>query len=292
MAAEGADPTPPVLPEPVRPESMKVGPPGPAAPESASPAVASPEAVSPGPTGRSVAPPPPPPVASVAPEDPLEDPLGDPLELAVADQSDLPPRLGAERERYVAIRPPRWRGTGMLVAAGVVFAHALTFQGIDSLVVGNVATGGVERALMATTVGLAAGGAAVRAHADAYDDTALRRRRPETRRMLIAGATLAGVGAAVGLVNEGLWWRCAFDGSGPYRTEGGDFFDISAFDCRYGISRGLLDLSTGATSVGLAMMTWALVYRRDARAYQRARVVGLRPTLGRDRWGLSIEGRF
>lgn len=179
----------------------------------------------------------------------------------------------------------------MLVAAGIVFAHAITYQGIDSLVFGNVATGGIERALMATTIGLAAGGGAVRARADAYDDTALGRKRPNTRRALIAGAALTGVGAVMGLVNEGLWWRCVFDGSGPYRTDGNDF-GFSAFDCRYGISRGLLDLSTGVTSAGLAMMSWALVYRRDARAYQRARVIGLRPSIGRDRLGLSLGGRF
>ena len=53
-----------------------------------------------------------------------------------------------------------------------------------------------------------------------------------------------------------------------------------------------MDLATGATSAGVGLMTWALVYRRDARAYQRARVLGVTPTLGRDRWSLSIEGRF
>ena len=180
----------------------------------------------------------------------------------------------------------------MLVASGIVFAHAITFQGLDTLVFGELATGGIERAMMASTVALAAGGAAVRAHADAYDDTALGRRRPNTRRAIISGAVLTGVGAVVGLANEGLWWRCVFDGSGPYRTDGqGDDFG-SLFDCRYGVSRGLLDLSTAATSAGLGLLTWGLIYRRDARAYQRARVIGLRPTLGRDRFGLGLGGRF
>lgn len=95
-----------------------------------------------------------------------------------------------------------------------------------------------------------------------------------------------------GLVNEGLWWRCVFAGSGPYRVEPEQEFGRSMFDCRYGLTRGLLDLSTATTSAGLGLMTWALIYRRDARAYSRARVLGLRPTLGRDRWGLHLEGRF
>jgi len=192
---------------------------------------------------------------------------------------------------YVTIRPPSWRGTGMLVAAGLTFASAITFQGIDTLLCGECATGGIERAMMATTIGLAAGGGAVRAHADAYDDTALRRNRPNTRRALITGAVLTGAGAALGLVNEGLWWKCVFDGSGPYRREAEEFV-WSQFDCRYGVSRGLMDVATGAAATGAAMMTWALVYRRDAAAYQRAKVLGIAPMTGRGRYGLSIEGRF
>lgn len=292
-ATNGAEPTPParsdapsnvvpvqpVQPQPVQPQPDRSVPPQPAPPQPE----ASPPA-QPSPTTASVDP---------AGADPFTHASSEDSSIAGTD-TEQPPGLHASHrslDDYVAVRPPAWRGTGMLVAAGVVFAHAITFQGLDSLMFGNVATGGIERALMATTVGLAAGGGAVRARADAYDDTALGRKRPGTRRALIAGAVLTGVGAVMGLVNEGLWWRCVYDGSGPYRTDGNDF-NFSTFDCRYGISRGLLDLSTGATSAGLAMMTWALVYRRNARAYQRARVVGLRPSIGRDRFGLSLGGRF
>ncbi len=273
-ASSEADPKPPTLPE--SPGSVPAEAPAAEAP-APDPAPAPAVAVEP------VEPPAPEPVADV----PVEAPLS-------SAQFDSPaPGLEADlHDDYVTIRPPSWRGTGMLVAAGLTFATAITFQGIDTLVCGECATGGIERAFMATTIGLAAGGGAVRAHADAYDDTALRRNRPNTRRALITGAVLTGAGAAMGLVNEGLWWRCVFDGSGPYRLEAEEFSWNRNFDCRYGLSRGLMDLATGATSAGVGMMTWALVYRRDARAYQRARVLGVTPTVGRNRWGLSIEGRF
>ena len=40
------------------------------------------------------------------------------------------------------------------------------------------------------------------------------------------------------------------------------------------------------------MLSYALTYRRHARAYERARVIGLRPTFGRNMTGLTIGGRF
>ena len=51
-------------------------------------------------------------------------------------------------------------------------------------------------------------------------------------------------------------------------------------------------MGTATTAAGLGLLSWSLTYGRDAKAYERARVIGLRPTLGRDRWGLGIGGRF
>ena len=126
---------------------------------------------------------------------------------------------------------------------------------------------------------------------EVYDDVATRRGPRDTRKALIAGATLTGFGAVLGLVNEGLWWRCGLNNDGPYHRES-DPFSFSTYDCRYGLSRSLLDLASASTAVGLGMLTWSLAYKKDAKAYSRARVIGMRPTLGQGRMGLTLEGRF
>lgn len=193
-----------------------------------------------------------------------------------------------DREGYVRVRPPQWRGTGMFVAGGIMYAAAVAFQAGDSALCGDCAAGFVERVFLFTSMGLMAGGGVMRGHADAYDDTALRRARPDTRRTLILGAALTGAGAVLGLVNEGMWWRCVFVGDGPYeRTDGNSWIG-----CRYELSRGMLDVASASTAAGLGLLSWSLTYRRDAKAYERARVIGLRPSVGRDRFGLGVGGRF
>lgn len=205
---------------------------------------------------------------------------------------ELPPASNPELDRdWVTIRAPRWRGTGLLIASGVSLAAGVAFQAGDMLLCGDCASGVLERAFMAASMGLAAGGGVVRGHADAYDDAALRRSRRNIRGPLVAGAVLTGAGAALGLVNEGMWWGCVYGNDGPYFTGPQDDF-FSSYPCRYGAMRGLLDVATATTGTGLALLTWSLTYRRDARAYSRARVIGLRPTLGRTRFGLTVEGRF
>jgi hypothetical protein len=212
------------------------------------------------------------------------------VEVAPLAPPELAPGLDAEDDddRYVTVRPPRWRGTGILIGAGALYAAAIAFQAGDSVLCGDCATGVIERIFLFGSMGMAAGGAVMRGHADAYDDTALRRDRPDTRKTLIAGAVLTGAGAVMGLVNEGLWWSCVVTGDGPYETNG----DFNGTGCNYLTSRALLDIGTATTAAGLGLLSWSLTYSRDARAYQRARVIGLRPTLGRDRWGLGVGGRF
>jgi hypothetical protein len=214
-------------------------------------------------------------------------PLGPP---PVPDSAPVEPKT--EEPVWITVSPPRWRGTGMFIAAGGVMFGTLTFQILDALACGNCTFGPIERLMLITTMGMAAGGGVTRAHADAFDDTALRRERPDTQRALVAGATLIGIGAVVGLVNEGMWWRCVLDRSGPYRLDQEDVDILMATPCRYHLSRGLIDLASVTTATGLGLLSWSLTYRRDARAYARARVIGLRPTLGRERWGLSLGGRF
>lgn len=260
--AEPGTPSPPTLPEP--PEGGVLG-----SPEG-DPVVAAPAEPEPSPTPIVEAPAPAP-VPTAAPT------------------FDTPPALDPLDRDWVSVRAPNFRGTGQFIAAGTLYALAVVFQAGDTLACGDCATGVFERVLLFTSMGLAAGGGVNRGHADAYDDTALKRERPDTRRALIAGATMTGVGAVLGLVNEGLWWGCVLGDAGPYQGNA-DFF--SEYDCRYGISRGVLDVASATTATGLALMTWSLTYKRDARAYSRARVIGFRPTFSRERWALAIEGRF
>lgn len=222
---------------------------------------------------------------AVAPIGPSSPPRGPDPELAPGLEPE------PDDERWVTVRAPRWRGTGMLVTGGALVGATLMFQLIDGLVFGDEASGGIERMFLAGSMAFAAGGGVMRGRADAYDDTALRRSRRETRPVLIAGAVLVGVGAVVGLVNEGLWWRCVFDDAGPYFTPSGDEWSFGP-QCRHNLGRGLLDLGAVSTATGLGLLSWSLSYRRDARAYERARVIGLRPSFGRDRFGVSVGGRF
>ncbi len=215
----------------------------------------------------------------------------DPFASVPAYDSDRAPGLGPDVRGYVTVKAPRWRGTGQFALAGITFAAGVTFQMVDMLMCLNCATGITERVFFASSIGLAAGAGATRAHADAYDDVAMGRSMRNPRRALIAGAVLTGVGATLGLVNEGMWWRCVVDREGPYRQAiaGNDFF---THPCNYEASRGMLDLAVGATATGMAMLTWAITYRRDARAYRRARVIDVSPLASRGQLGLQIGGRF
>lgn len=253
------------------------------------------------PTPEVLAPEPAPVVApEPAPAPVVETPIAPVVETPIAPVAPPPvvvpePAPGLieqDREGYVRVRPPNWRGTGQFVAGGIMYAAAIAFQAGDSALCGDCGVGFIERLFLFTSMGLTAGGGVMRGHADAYDDTALRRARPDTRRTLILGAALTGAGAVLGLVNEGMWWRCVFVGDGPYERPLPDDFWGGGVECRYEVSRALLDVASASTTAGLGLLTWSLTYRRDTKAYQRARVIGLRPTLGRDRFGLGVGGRF
>lgn len=209
------------------------------------------------------------------------------------DQSADP--LGPEeawKRDYVRVTRPRWRGTGLFITSGVVYGLGLIYQTVDTFSCGDCATGILERFFVGSAVAFAAGGGVLRGHADAYDDTAMRNGKRDTRKFLIAGATLTGVGAAIGLVNEAMWWQCAYNEAGPYSIDAADANEFSTYNCRYGTMRALLDLSTASTGVGLGMLTWTLTYNRDTRAYERARVIGLSPSFSPRFTGLTVQGRF
>ena len=191
------------------------------------------------------------------------------------------------RDRYVRIDRPTYRGTGMFAMAGVMYGSTLLFQVVDRVWF-QEAQGIIERTFLGIGAGFAAAGGVKRGRADAYDDAALGRSPRDADRALRVGATLVGVGGALALVNEAMWWRCVVDGEGPYVKEANDF----RRECRQGVNRGMLDVSAAVTTTGIGILTWSLIYRRDAKAYRRARVVGMSPTFGRESVGFTVEGRF
>lgn len=231
---------------------------------------------------------PPQPEPAVDPAPATVDPIAPSLPMT-DDDSPLADRTPSDRD-WVTVRAPRWRGTGMYIGAGGLFLATLAFQAGDGLLCGNCGIGITERIFLGTAIGLSVGAGAVKGHADAYDDTALRRTPRRGRRALITGAVLTGFGVVLGLVNEGMWWSCQYSNTGPYVLENGGFFGGTT--CRYGVGRGLLDVASASTAVGGSLLSWSLVYRRDTAALSRARVISLRPNLGTDRFGLNLSGRF
>jgi len=266
LAPDANDPTSdPVEPVPTAPESA-APPQEPPQPAASQPEVAPPETPQPEATAA--------PLMPVGPAPAVATEIADPVPSG-----------------HIRVQRPRFNGTWMLVGAGLSFGTAGLIQAVDSLFLGDIGSGVAERVFLSASIGLTAGGAMRKAHADAYDDTAFRRERPQTRKALIAGAVLIGVGVALGTANEGMWWNCVFNETGPYAIEN-DPDGFQTHNCRSGLTRGLLDVSAASTVAGVGLLTWALVYRRDAKAYARARVIGLNPTFGRGRAGLSLQGRF
>jgi hypothetical protein len=201
---------------------------------------------------------------------------------------DFEPAGGADRWKrdYVRVQRPRMRGTGLMVTAGSLYATAILFQIGDWAWCGNCAMGLLERGFLAPAAVLAPIGAMLRGRHDAYRDTAARIPHRDTRAVVIAGASLAVVGAAAGLANEIMWWQCMRDEKGPYVVE-----NQSWTDCRYGVGRATLDLSAAAFTTGLSMIAWGLSYRRDANIYRHARLT-VAPQINSREAMLTVAGRF
>lgn len=192
---------------------------------------------------------------------------------------------------YVQVRKPRWRGDGLFWISGISFGLGTFFQMGDALLCGNCAAGGVERGFLAVSMATATAGGFKRGRYDAYQDAASGRGMRDGRTAMVAGAVLVGVGAVAGLANEGMWWKCVADGSGPYAQPTTDFW-FGGLPCNYGVSRTVLDLASLSAATGGALLGWSLRYRKDAKAYRRAQVVSIAPQIERGFAGLQVGGKF
>lgn len=188
--------------------------------------------------------------------------------------------------RVEADASPR-RGNGQFIAAGVLFASAFAFQITDAVVFDDAAIGAVERVLLLSGVGLAVGGGVTRGRANARQDESGSKRR-DVHSTLIGGSALTVIGVTLGVVNDVLWWRCVATSEGLYEDKR-DAYGLH--DCNARVGRALLDVSAAATATGLGLMSWSISYRRH-RARAHDRTLGLRPMVGRDRWGIGVGGRF
>lgn len=181
------------------------------------------------------------------------------------------------------------RGNGQFIAAGVFFASAFAFQITDAVVFDDSAIGAVERVLLLSGVGLAVGGGVTRGRADARQDESRSKRR-DVYSTLVGGSALTVIGVTLGVVNEGMWWRCIATSEGFYEDKR-DAFGLH--DCNARMGRALLDVSAASTAIGVGLLSWSITYRRHrAKTYAHDRTLGLRPMVGRDRWGLGVGGRF
>ncbi|MFO0634555.1 MAG: hypothetical protein U0168_17065 [Nannocystaceae bacterium] len=191
--------------------------------------------------------------------------------------------LGPQRvpAGWVRVGAPRWRGSGLLATGASLFAMMGLFQIGDAVLCGGCAIGGIEHAFAAGSLAFVGAGGHVRGGHDAFADAVARRSR-SVRTARLAGAALLAGGVLLGIANDVMWYRCVMSGGGPFGSDG---------NCRYGLSRGLMDLSVAAAGSGLALTTWGARYRRDRDAYALGRVIAA-PTLHRGGAGLTLGMRF
>jgi len=174
-----------------------------------------------------------------------------------------------------------------------MFGRVALYQLGDAIFCGGCAVGVIERLGLAAGIAGATSGGVVRALHDSWYDTAYRRERPPIKRFVVAGAVLVGVGGALGLANETLWWGCWIGGRGPYAFARVDEFGPWV-DCRRGAAYGLLDGASALVATGGGLLGYGLTMRKRQAMFRRARVVATVPSLGVGRSGLSLQlgGRF
>ncbi len=198
---------------------------------------------------------------------------------------ELAPALEPDRG-LVRVKRPLQTGNGMLGTAAALWGFNVLYQASDRLLCGGCATGILEHTVAATSIGLAAGGGLRKGGALAFDDAATGSERRNHKRGRAVGLGLLIGGAAVTLANDVMVYRCMVNGEGPYEPWEG------ATPCNHGINRLVFDLGTGSMGAGAALLAGSVRYGKHSDAYARARRISVAPSVGRDRAGLQIGGRF
>lgn len=230
-------------------------------------------------------------VAAPSPgEGPARDPASETIGgVAVSPEGPIPAHV-LWRD-YVRVEPPKQRGHGLMIAAGVAFGVGAIYQLGDLALCGNCATGVAERVLIGPAMILAPIGGYMRGRYDAYVDASIGRRPRKAVLPLAIGMTMAAIGAVAGLTNEVFWWQCAVGETGPYHTPAPINTQFEGPECRTTLARLTLDGSALLVSGGLGLGMWGLKYRRDTRAYERA-VFAVLPRARPGELGVGLMGRF
>lgn len=225
--------------------------------------------------------------------------------------------LGAEAEGVPRwqIPPPReppFRGTGLYIGAGVTFAIALSEQIVAHIMVkrncidpiargdyddvddvGEVVAGcapGVlpavalrlhaDLALLAT-IGLAAGGSAVRGTSEAYRDVFGEKAERRFTGLRAAGISLLGVGVVTWFgTGAGGWAWLGRCGSGPCANSARLFSFLTR------------DISAAMVASGAGMLTFSELYRRRYSTFLRDRALSVGPSVSQNFYGFTLGGRL
>lgn len=224
---------------------------------------------------------------------------------------------GAGMPRLPPPERPPYNGLGLFIAAGATFSIALTEQIVGHVLFkrrcldpiqrgelhiddveesdqfGEVArecAPGVLPALalrvhsdlgLAMTIGFVAGGAAMRANQQAYDDVFGGASRRTMMALRIAGISLLGAGAVTWLsTGAGSW---GWQGSCP---------DARCVGRARVFGFVMRDVSAAMIASGAGMLTWAEVYRKRHNDFTRDKAISVSPSLSRTHVGFQASGRF
>lgn len=224
---------------------------------------------------------PPPEATAQIPPQPVEvagPPASAPV--VVAPRPVLAPEPIEQPRPTLHVDAPRYRGRGMLLAAGVLGTVGFGLKLFTSVVAEGdpfvLMGGGVfYNPIIGTSLGLLGGGMGMlgryHAHRAMFDGEEAPRRR---RTALGWGLFSAGVGV----------WAA---------TRAYGILGCSTTECMTGVWEGGYYLSLAATVPGIAMGAYGSGYQGYERRFGHlARRMTVAPLASRDAWGLSISGRF
>lgn len=226
------------------------------------------------------APAPTPEVAEPPPPAEVAGPPASASPVVVAPRPEPTPELVERPEPRVDVPPPRYRGRGMLIAAGVLGTAGFGIKVWSSAMAGGdpfvlLGAGVLHNPLVGTAIGLLGGGMGMLGHYDAH--RMLFDHEPSKRkRRTILGWSLFGAGA-------GVWALTRAYGA----------LGCSDTDCTVAVWEAGYYVSLAATVPGMAMGAYGSGYRSYTNRF-RGLVgrVSVAPLASRNAWGLSLSGRF